>query len=186
MENRDTGLLLDRDNLSLQRSYFEEMVSLLGINVTYIIPRLSKTYSLNGEIETKELGKVDCGCIFEEHPTAKTTRKLGWNTEKQESSSLISVPYDLKGLEVGGLFLIPSPFDNTKRRLFRVVSLSGTMIYPASISCEIVPEYLDNFDQGQLQTSPDNATPLLRDGEYDQDGSGFMLLKEDDREDLLK
>ena len=35
MENKDTGLLLDKQNIELQRTYFKEMVTLLGINTIY-------------------------------------------------------------------------------------------------------------------------------------------------------
>ena len=81
------------------------------------------------------------GCIFQEYPDQKTLRKMGWVTELQEGSSMIHVPYDLKDLEVGALFEIPSGLDNAKPRRFRVISMQNIMIYPASIACEIAPEY---------------------------------------------
>lgn len=185
MENRDTGLLLNRTNLSLQRRYFSEMVKLLGVQAKYLSPRKAKEYTLHGETPFRELDTQVVGCVFEEHPTAKTMKKLGWNTERSESSSVISVPYDLEGLEVGGLFLIPSPFDNSKPRLFRVISISAIMIYPASLSCELAPEWLDTMDTS-YKNYVDNTTNLLRDSEQDNNNSGFMYLKDDDREDPFK
>ena len=124
MENKDTGLLLDKQNIELQRTYFKEMVTLLGINTIYKQPETStKTYSLNGDLEANYKPGIICGCIFEEHPTIKTMRRLGWNTERADSSSVIHVPFDLPGLQRGAQFIIPSPFDATKGRVFRVIDI---------------------------------------------------------------
>jgi hypothetical protein len=85
----------------------------------------------------------------------------------QENSSIIHVPYDLKGLEVGALFEIPSGLDNAKPRLFRVISMQNIMVYPASIACEIAPEYED-IDEPVLHTNfTQNTLPLLKDNEED-------------------
>jgi hypothetical protein len=85
--------------------------------------------------------------IFQDHPDQKTLKKMGWVTELQEGSSIIHVPYDLEKLEVGALFEIPSGLDNAKPRLFRVISMQNIMVYPASIACEIAPEYIDTDEK---------------------------------------
>ena len=56
---------------------------------------------------------------------------------------MIHVPYDLYGLERGALFTVPSGLDNAEGRLFRVINMQNIMMYPASIACEIAPEYAD-------------------------------------------
>ena len=53
----------------------------------------------------------------------------------------ISVPYDLENLQIGCLFKIPSAYDSTEGRLFRVVDMSAIAMYPASITCRLVQEY---------------------------------------------
>ena len=58
---------------------------------------------------------------------------------------IISVPYDLEGLQQGALFIVPSGLDDGKGRVFRCTKLSNIMVYPASVSCEIVPEYENTF-----------------------------------------
>ena len=73
---------------------------------------------------------------------------------------MIHVPYDLKGLQQGSLFIIPDAFDPKTGRVFRVVQMSAGMIYPASITCEIVPEWANEFDASQL-TFPTNNFNLL-------------------------
>lgn len=134
------GLLLTPD-IKLHRKYFTEMVKLLGIQVLYLAPRKDKTYTPQSELISNydECEKV--GCIFTEHPNQQTLRKIGWAAELQEGSSIIHVPYDLHDLQQGALFYIPGGLDDSSYRLFRVVKLTNIAVYPASIACEIVPEY---------------------------------------------
>ena len=151
MENKDTGLLLNKNNLELQRKYFKEMTKLIGINVIYKAPRDSKDYDLHGELDSKYYEPIKVGCIFDEHPTVWTMKKMGWNSELSDSLSVIHVPYDLEKLQVGALFIIPSGIDNGVGRLFKVIRMSTTMIYPASIACEIGPMYEDEIDNSLVQ-----------------------------------
>ena len=136
----DYGLLLNQD-IKLHRMYFKQMVKLLGINCLYRAPLNGKTFSLHGDLEAHYAKPIVVGCIFQDHPDQKTLKKMGWVAELQEGSSIIHVPYDLQGLEVGALFEIPSGIDQAAGRLFRVISMQNIMIYPASIACEIAPEY---------------------------------------------
>ena len=169
MENKDTGLLLQKQDIELQRFYFNEMVTLLGINAIYKAPKKeTKDYSLYGNLEADYENGIICGCIFEEHPTVKTMRKLGWNTERSESSSVIHVPFDLKGLQQGGRFIIPSPYDASEGRLFRIISISSIMVYPASFACEIAPEFETRSEKAQV---------------HDFTKSNFNLLNTDREDD---
>jgi hypothetical protein len=107
------------------------------------------------------------GCIFQDHPDQKTLKKMGWVAELQEGSSIIHVPYDLENLQVGCLFEVPSGIDDAQPRLFRVISMQNIMVYPASIACEIAPEY-ETIDEPVLHTNFTNTTlPLLIDNEED-------------------
>jgi hypothetical protein len=88
--------------------------------------------------------------------------------ELQENASVLHVPYDLPGLQIGALFEVPSGIDNGKARTFRVISLSNTMIYPASISCEIALEYESADEKHLITTDHIKADmPLLIDREDD-------------------
>jgi hypothetical protein len=88
-------------------------------------------------------------------------------TELQEGSSIIHVPYDLKDLQVGALFIIPSGIDTAQGRVFRVISMQNTMIYPASIACEIAPEYFDSDEKTITRDfSKTNFTALV---DYEED-----------------
>ena len=138
------GLLLNND-IKLHRGYFDEMIRLLGIQVIYRAPLPDKHYTTYAEIESNYAEPILVGCIFDEHPTQQTLKKMGWVAELQQNSSFIHVPYDLPELQQGALFIVPSGIDNAKGRLFRVVSMSTSMVYPASITCEIVPEYENTY-----------------------------------------
>ena len=159
------GLLLNND-IKLHRNYFNEMVKLLGIQVIYRATLPNKHYTTYAEIESNYSQPLLVGCIFDEHPTQQTLKKMGWVAELQQNSSIIHVPYDLPNLQQGCLFIVPSGIDNAKGRLFRVVKLSTIMIYPASISCMIVPEYEDTFSINQFEHKHTNFN-LLSDEEDD-------------------
>ena len=139
------GLLLNKEDILLQRSYFNELVTLLGVQVKHRAPRPDKHYTTYAQIQSNYYEPEEVGCIFTEHIDQKTMKKLGWNSELMSDSAVISVPYDLNGIQKGSLFYIPSAFDNTEDRLFRVVEISSIMIYPASLTCRLVPEFDDTF-----------------------------------------
>lgn len=162
----DYGILLNQD-LKLQRIYFKQMTKLLGINCQYFAPMSNKTYSQLGDLDADYFPPESVGCIFQDHPDQKTVKKMGWVAELQEGSSIIHVPYDLKGLEVGALFAIPSGLDHGKSRLFRVISMQNIMVYPASIACEIAPEYASSDELILTQDfSTTNFTMLV---DYEED-----------------
>ena len=78
MRNEDTGLLLNEQNIKLSRQFFKEFLRLHGLNVTYraLIPN-SKDYNMYGELDTNYKEPILVRCIYDEHPTQKTMRKLG-------------------------------------------------------------------------------------------------------------
>jgi hypothetical protein len=157
------GALLDEQNIKLHRVYFEEMCNLIGIKVLYYAPRADKHWTTYAEIKSNYYDPILVGCIFEDHPNQYTMKKLGWDSELQENASLISVPYDLEKLQVGSIFIVPSGIDNSKGRVFRVVNMRNSMIYPSSITCELVPEYENTFSSDQ----------------YDFKNSSFNLLNDE-------
>ncbi len=166
MSDNNYGLLINKD-IKLHRFYFKEMVKLLGINCQYRAPMSNKHFNTIGDLESDYYPAETVGCIFQEHPDQKTLKKMGWVAELQESSSIIHVPYDLKGLEVGALFSIPSGLDNAAPRIFRVISMQNIMVYPASIACEIAPEYATSDEKVLTQDFSSNNFTVLVDHEED-------------------
>ena len=156
------GLLLNQKDILLQRKYFEECVQMVGVKVIHRAPRPGKHYTIYAEIESNYYEPNVVGCIFDEHPNQRTMKKLGWNSELSESAAIISVPYDLEGLQQGSLFIVPSAFDRTKGKLFRVVEITGIMIYPATLTCKLVPEFENNFTKDSLNHQHNSFTLLNR------------------------
>ena len=157
------GLLLNKD-IKLHRLYFKEMVKLHGINVIYRSLKEGKKWTTYGEVDANYNQPQLIGCIFDEHPTQQTLKKIGWVSELQQNGSLIHIPYDTPNIEVGCLFIVPSGLDNAQGRLFRCVSLSNIMVYPASITCEIIPEYENTYDNS-LNDFKDSSFNLLNEEE---------------------
>lgn len=149
MENESNYGLLLNGNAKLYRKWFKEMCDLIGIKVIYRAPRPNKHYTTYTEIDSNYECPELIGCIFDEHPQQETLKKLGWVAELQESASIIHIAYDTPGIQKGALFIIPSGLDNAKGRLFRVAKISNAMVYPASLACQIVPEFEDTYSNSQ-------------------------------------
>ena len=148
--NENYGLL-NQTPVELHRKYFEEMVNLRGVFCQYRYPASDKQYTTQGELHSSYIGPIKVGVIFNEHLDQKTTKLLGWNSERDTEATVISVPYNLEGLQVGALFEIPSAFDNAPGRLFRVADMSTIALYPASVTCRLVPEYETTVSQADTQ-----------------------------------
>ena len=158
------GILLNAD-IKLQRNYFKEMCKLIGINCIYRAVKPGKKYTTYAEMDTNFEKPILLGCIFDEHPTQQTLKKMGWVSELQEGSSIIHIPYDTPNIQQGCLFTLPSGIDNAKGRLFRLVKLSNIMVYPASMACEIVPEY-ENTYEPSLNDFSNSSFNLLNEEDY--------------------
>lgn len=148
--------------MKLQRDYFVEMASLIGVNIIYRAPKPDKHWTIYSEIESNYYPPVLIPSMFNEFPEHKTMKKLGWDSEQLQNISIISIPYDTPNIQVGALMVVPSAFDKTKGRLFRVTKISGIMIYPASLTCELVPEFENVFDKQLYNHSNDSMNAMAR------------------------
>lgn len=166
--HNDYGLLMKQD-IKLFRKWFKEMTKLRGITCVYKAPKPgTKNYDRHGDLDADYELPMKVGVIFENHPDQKTLKKMGWVSELQESSSMIHVPYDLPGLARGALFIVPSGLDHAEGRLFRVINMQNIMMYPASIACEIAPEYIDTeVDRTTKDFTSTNFNALLDNEEDD-------------------
>lgn len=165
-ENNNYGFLVNQ-NIKLHRKWFKEATKTLGIKTIYRAPRKSKEFDKYGDLDTNYCEPITTFVFFQEHPDQKTLKKMGWVAELQEGSSIIHVPYDLPDLQVGALFIIPSGIDQAIGRAFRVISMQNIMIYPASISCEIAPEYEDTMQRTETRDFTQTNFNVLLDNEED-------------------
>lgn len=160
------GLLLNKD-IKLHRMWFKQMTKLIGINMLYSAPRKDKNFDAHGDLEANYYPPQPVGVIFQDHPDQKTLKKMGWVAELQEDSSIVHVPYDLENLQVGALFTIPSGIDHAPGRTFRVISMQNIMVYPASIACEIAPEYASSAQKNETHDFKQSNFNVLLDNEED-------------------
>lgn len=159
MDSNYGGLLMGK-NIKLHRHWFKEMCRLIGVKVIFRAPKKSKEYTQYGEIDSNYERPIAVWCIFEEHPDQQTMKKLGWNSELVTDAVIIHIPYDLEGVQQGALFIVPSGIDDAKGRVFQVTKLTTSMIYPASITCQLVPYYQDEFTQQNFNHSEHNFSLL--------------------------
>lgn len=170
MINSDTGILLNEHNIKLHRWNFNQMVKLIGIMVQYEAPKdVSIDYNLHGEFTGHYDPPETIGCIYDEHPTQKTMKLLGWNAELADTSVLIHVPYDLKNLQAGAVFTIPAGLDRAEPRRYRVLRISNIAVYPASVTCELGP-LLDNEIVNPIVEDFTSTSFNLLDGESEKYG----------------
>lgn len=162
IQNNNYGLLLNEKDIKLHRNYFKEMCKLIGVRVIYRANRPDKHWTTYAEIDSNYYEPKLVECIFNEFPDQRTMKKLGWVSELDENASIISVPYDLENVQVGALFIIPSAIDNSQGRLFRVAKMSVANIYPASITCELVPEYINTFKENAYEHKTNSYNLLTR------------------------
>lgn len=166
MENQDTGLLLNKSDIELHRTWFNEMVKLLGVNVLYrSLMDPTKSYDLYGELDAYYHKPEIVGCIFEEHVNQWTMKKLGWDHLLAEANMVIHVPYNLKGLQAGCLFIIPSGIDRSEGRVFKVIRMSTKPVYPASIACEIGPVFESTAQKSEIEDFHQTDFNLLNEEE---------------------
>ena len=170
MDNKDTGILLHKADIQLYRTWFKQAVKLLGINVLYRAPREGKQYDNWGELDTAYYEPVQVACIYQDHPTQQTAKKLGWNAELSEGATLIVVPYDLPKLQVGSLFIIPPGIDGAEARVFKVLKMQVTAVYPSEITCELGPMLRSNSDRSDTKDfSQRNMSVIVEETDDDEE-----------------
>ena len=160
---RKAGVLLNQDAL-LHRKYFKEFARLRGISSMYQFPLKDKDLSTQGELISRYSAPQEVWCVLNENIDQKTSQRLGWNAEQLDSLVLLSVPYDLPELQVGALFTIPAGVDGGKDRLFRVAEMSTIQLYPASVTCRVMPEYETQVEKSELRDFKTTTFNLLREG----------------------
>jgi len=80
----------------------------------------------------------------------------------------MNFPYDTPNIEVGCIVMVPSGLDNAPPRMFRISRMSTIMIYPASITCECVPEYADTLPKNVVEDFRNSsANAFMRDEDDD-------------------
>ena len=141
--NTNYGFMYNEQDIKLQRAWFKEMCDMYGVMVQYYAPLPDKHWTTYSEIKSNYHEPQRISAMYNEIVDQRTMKLLGWVAELGKDETIISVPYDLEGLQVGALFMLPSAIDGAEGRLFRATMLSTYPIYPASVTCRLVLEYKD-------------------------------------------
>lgn len=128
-----------QNDITVLRYYFREALDLYGIPARYYQLKPNCHFTVAGELSANYFDSIKCKIIFDQVPKISTLKKLGWVTELDQAASLIHVDFDLPGISFGSLFEIKDPLAPDKGKLFRVTKLQTSIIYPVSITCQIVP-----------------------------------------------
>lgn len=127
-----------QNDAKIFRKYANEALDAYGIPSAYFQLKPGKTYKSAGELSGCYYDPIRTKIIFDQVPSLRTLKKIGWVTEFDTQQPIVHVKYDLPGLEVGCLFNVKDPFSKTKGRLFRITKMSAGILYPALITCQIV------------------------------------------------
>lgn len=129
-----------QNDLEIQRYYFNDACDFYGISARYYQVKPGMRWTVAGEMKANFYDPVRTKLIFDQVPKVSTLKKLGWVTElDQDSHPLVHLQFDLSGLQVGCVIEIKDPLTVDKGRLFRITKMSTGIIYPASVTCQLVP-----------------------------------------------
>lgn len=128
-----------QNDLLIFRRHAEEVLDLYGIPARYYQPKPGHHWTVAGEISANYFDPIPTRVLFDQVPTVSTLKKLGWVTELDTGASLIHVAYNTPGIAFGALYEVKDPLTPDTGRLFRVTKLSVGILYPAMVTCQIVP-----------------------------------------------
>jgi hypothetical protein len=126
-------------DLEIFRDYFKEALQFYGIPARYYQIKPGETFNESAELKAGYYDPKRIRVIFNQVPTVRTLKMLGWVTElDMDVQPIVDVMFDLPGLQVGCLISIKDPL-NKKGRLFKITKMSVGILYPASVTCQLVP-----------------------------------------------
>lgn len=133
------GLLTQQD-ATLFRGWFKEMAKLRGIHVIFQGIKSSET-TVHGEILPVEFeDPVEIDVIFDENPSVKTLRKIGWiSIDPQDKPYLMQLPFDTPNLAAEARIKIPPINSVGKERTFKITNITTLLEYPDCWTCTVVP-----------------------------------------------
>lgn len=143
-----------QNDAKIFRYYADEALDMYGIVSQYYQCKPGKSFTTLGELKSCYYDPIRTKVIFDQAPQVRTLKKLGWVTELDSQQPIIHVKYDLPGLEVGCLFNIKDPLAVSSGRMFRVTKMSVGILYPATVTCQVVAIVGDSVEE---TTNPYNG-----------------------------
>lgn len=136
-----------QDDARIFKFYAKEALEMYGIPSEYYQCKPGRTFTTLGELKACYYDPVRTKVIFDQAPQVRTLKKLGWVTELDAQQPIVHVMFDLPGLEVGCLFNIKDPLTIDSGRMFRITKMSTGILYPATVTCQIVAIMGDEIEE---------------------------------------
>ena len=136
-----------QDDAKIFKYYAKEALEMYGIDANYYQCKPGRTFTTLGELKSCYYSPISAKVIFDQAPTVRTLKKLGWVTEADSTQPIIHVDFDLPGIEVGCLFNIKDPLRRDSGRMFRITKMSAGILYPATLTCQIVAIVGDDIEE---------------------------------------
>lgn len=134
------GLLTQNDAKIIQQ-YFKEMAALLGIRVNYRYP-VDEKVTVHSEIQCSFSDIVPIDIVFQQNPSIKTLKNIGWVSETADDKPYIAMfPIDTVGLQTKAQIEIPPVGQAIPSRWFEVTSIQTLLEYPDCYITTVVPVF---------------------------------------------
>ena len=147
--------LLNRQDSTIFRQYFNEMVKLIGQSVGYQYI-VEKDMTIHSEDNSKLSVPIRIDVLFDENPSVDTLNTLGWTSElNSQQPIVVNMPYNTPKLTVNARITIESIDGVQRPRVFKITKIVSDLEFPDAYTCAIVPVF-DQFKQKNQYTLVNN------------------------------
>lgn len=141
--------LLNRDDSTIMRNYFNEMCQLIGISVGYQYVT-KKELTIHSEDNSEYSMPIRINILFDENPSTDTLNKIGWISEIGDQKPIIAnLPYNTPNLTVNARIIIESNDGISRPRVFRITKIKADLEYPEAYTCALVPIFDQYIQKNQ-------------------------------------
>lgn len=176
------GLLTTNDASRFQQ-WFKECAKLRGIAVKYIYP-ITENITQYAEIQPQFSDIHDLDIIFDENPSVKTLKRIGWVSEDSEDKPAIAhLPFDTPHLMTKSRIMIPPIGQAIPGRWFEVTSIHANLEYPDSYTVTLAPVFetkkeKTNYDQSNYNyVDHERANQPMEDAPNNDFDANFSFIK---------
>ena len=143
--------LLNRQDSTIFRKYFNEMAKLIGQSVGYQYV-VEKSLTIHSEDNSILSTPIRIDVLFDENPSVDTLNTLGWTSElNTQQPIVVNVPYNTPNLTVNARIIIESVDGVQRPRVFKITKIISDLEFPDAYTCAVVPVF-DQYKQKNQYT----------------------------------
>lgn len=167
--------LLNRQDSTIFRRYFNEMVKLIGQSVGYQYV-VEKEMTIHSEDNSKLSMPIRIDVLFDENPTVDTLNTLGWTSElNTQQPIVVNLPYNTPQLTVNARITIESVDGVSRPRVFKITKIASDLEFPDAYTCALVPVF-DQYVQRNQYTLVNNEKISQEDGERTSQDQPYLYI----------